>query len=241
MGLLSLIAVLHVFTRLRLRRAIRDADTLLVRVLDHATSNGFVRDHIQLKNAILDSLTPTSPETALAALTPRVAPHLDRMCRQMAAMFEDITGRKCHCTIKTFNKNNNMVSTKARDDLPHNSARRVIDEHKVEFHYRENTAFKEILENSSAGWYVGNDLQTLRRNGQYENSNANWDKQYNATVVVPITYSMSPQTMDREHCSGFITVDSMAGVFEEKVSCAVLMQYSAILYDFLSLLGKQEP
>jgi len=240
-AVISLVAALHLLSRLRLRRERGRANSLLPRVLDHGYGNGFIRDHIELKKAILDAATQPPPRMALAAQVPLVPPHLDRMCRQITAIFEEITGCRCHCTIKIYNKDNNMVSTMARDDLPHNAGRRRVDDNKPVFDYRDNTAFRDVLENSNVDCYINNDLVAARRNKQYDNSNPHWDKHYNSTAVAPITYSLTARTIDRDRCIGFITVDSMLATFDPRTSIAVLMPYSAILYDFLSLLGKQHP
>jgi hypothetical protein len=130
-----------------------------------------------------------------------------------------------------------MVSTKARDDLPHNINRGTVDEYMVEYRYQENTAFRRILEDSTVDVYINNDLAKASRDKEYDNSNSKWRDEYNATVVMPITFEASPQRIDSNSVLGFITVDSKTAKFDAEISKAVLGQYCLRQCDLLLMLG----
>jgi hypothetical protein len=158
----------------------------------------------------------------------------------VAQTFTGITSRPCHCSIKLFVENDH-VSTKARDVLSHNHARRSVDEHKKSYPYRENTAFKRIIDEDARWFYIENDLATAAARGEYINSNSNWRDHYNATVVVPITEHENPAAVTRASCLGFLTADSATAHFEQDISLAILRQYALRINDTLILLGKAQP
>lgn len=224
-----------VFLNMKTRRKLGRIQKLLPRLHDIAC--GVLRHHIELMRSLhtadFDPNHPTFRQNV-----EKIAPHLDLVCRRVATSFGDITGQKCHCSIKHYNKKTGMVSTKARDDLEHNLDRGKADEYKLDYPFAENTAFRRVLEDSTVDSYVNNDLLTSHRNGQYQNGNPDWRSSYNSTIVLPITSETASRKIDSNTVLGFLTVDSKKARFDDEVSKAVLGQYTVPIHDLLLMLGR---
>lgn len=108
---------------------------------------------------------------------------------------------------------------------------------------KDNSDFFEVVSPlfEKTYFYQGN-LKTYaegkRRNGeQYKNSNPNWDKFYNATVVVPIRIERNKlyhiATNDAYHILGFLCIDSMS---TDAFSKSLENYYVNILYAYADII-----
>lgn len=225
----ALFAILWLNSR---RRRSREKDRFL-QLLNESTT--FQRDHQAFKMKVVDALTTKTDPPPL----PDVAGHFDRICTIVAQTFELITKAKCHCSLKLFvDEESDHVSTKSRDSLAHNRGRGSVDEYKKSYPYRDNTAFKRIIDEATSLVYMNNNLAASAASGDYVNSNPDFPKHYNSVLVAPVTEHTNPAAVNRESCDGFLTIDSLKAQFDEGVCKEILRQYALWVHDTIKLLGK---
>ncbi len=163
--------------------------------------------------------------------------HLIVICTRISEIFEVLTRTKCHTSVKSFDRTNGTVATIARDALSHNRARGQSDEALQKFSYKENTAFRDILENPKRYMFRCNHLYLAALIGRYENTNPDWRKYYSATVVVPITLHRNQTEINEKTVVGFICVDNGATKFDKKTSRALLLIFVVLVHGIMLTLG----
>jgi hypothetical protein len=201
-----------------------------------------VEDHIkyydELYSILLDQTIEN--EIALRLISEKSRNHSIFLCSRLAEIFELQTYGPCHATIKTFNPEDQSVTTRTRDALSHNIDRTLVDEHLQSYDYRDNTAFQVIIDDPTKDFYVNNYLGVSSVLGKYKNANKNWKKHYRATVVMPICSKKSPAHITVSSVVGFVCVDNMCGNFSRRYSRAVLGVFVALITDMMIKLGELE-
>jgi len=134
---------------------------------------------------------------------------------------------KCHASLKYFDRLSGSVSTIARDGLD-NGIRKDVDVVLDSFDYKENTAFRKIIEDEDCSWYSGNFLR-LRK---YQNINKEWKKYYNSTMVVPVSLIRRASGINDQTVNGFLCVDSKAHKFADN-ELSKLLFICASVYVYL--------
>lgn len=87
-----------------------------------------------------------------------------------------------------------------------------------------------------ANFYFADDnLKDLYDNHKYVNSNLEWYKFYNATLVVPISMIVST---DERSVLGFITIDNQAGNLATKINTEFLCGVGDLLYNLFDIYGE---
>ena len=103
-----------------------------------------------------------------------------------------------------------------------------------------NTAFIHIFQEREQV-FARDDLQLL--GNAYKNENTSWKKQYNATIVAPIRYSI-PEKGDYR-CFGFIAIDSLnAGnknIFENEEAKYIIGHAADLMANFFLALSIAKP
>lgn len=128
-------------------------------------------------------------------------------------MMDVLTGDKCAVTIKILTAGEDnavMVKTFMRDAISY-ASRKSAASGAAQYPYYENTAFKEILSGSKRNYFASDDLANEQT---YSNSNANWKKSYNATLVCPIRMQLNEDELaERQDFSvlGFLCIDNNKG------------------------------
>jgi hypothetical protein len=128
-------------------------------------------------------------------------------------MMDLLTGDKCAVTIKIVAAADSgilMIKTFMRDAVSYR-ARKSADSLATEYPYYENSAFREILSGPKRNYFV---TDNLSGESTYSNSNPNWKKIYNATLVCPIRMQLNYDSpSDRQEFSvlGFLCVDNKNG------------------------------
>lgn len=136
-------------------------------------------------------------------------------------IFDILTSDQCSVAIKLLVPDDNpeltSVKTHYRDSISFRE-RRSVDGKMKSYHYFENTAFKTIIrEDYPNTFYYCNDLANEKG---YVNKNSDWNKFYNACLVVPI--SMPTTKEENKVIIGFICVDNMKGGFDEAIAKNIL-------------------
>jgi ABC-type multidrug transport system fused ATPase/permease subunit len=155
---------------------------------------------------------------------------LDYMVSNIKQTFDMITGDACSVCIKLLEQNKEgawMVKTFIRDHISYRE-RSNTDTFLPEYNFQANTAFKNILdEYCPESFYMRNDLKSEYKNGHYNNANKNWDKFYNACLVVPIR-----RIIDKQNSTivGFLCVDNQKGGFEDKIGLNTLASFGDLCY-----------
>jgi hypothetical protein len=163
---------------------------------------------------------------------------LDYMVSNIKQAFDLITGDACSICIKLLEQNDKrelMVKTFIRDHISYRE-RSTTDTSMPEYNYQANTAFKNILDDyCQDSYYLCNDLKSKNDNGDYNNANNNWNKFYNACLVVPIRL-----IIDGENSTvvGFICVDNKKGGFEERVGLNTLAAFGDLCYHLFVLFNE---
>lgn len=151
-------------------------------------------------------------------------------------LFEDYVKKPCAVSIKLLVPDahmNPMVNTYLRDSKSKLTRR---DEN---YEFAAHSPFVDLVSGRiKVGYYLNNDLRAARDRGEYRNSRADWDRDYNATLIVPIK---EPREFASQNIAGFLCVDSLTGRFDE-AACVHMAQIVAncifLSVVELSLLGK---
>jgi len=132
----------------------------------------------------------------------------------VAKYFSTYTGDpSCASCIKAHNWDgapSGNIKTLCRDNR--SGHERVYDNKLDPFHYKMNTAFKQICDEDS-DTYVCDDLDEAERNGKYQSLQNN--RTYHATLVSAIR---RPKTTDRKNIVGFLCVDNKTGNLDNEVA-----------------------
>jgi hypothetical protein len=180
----------------------------------------------------------TSDEEKSAAISSLSREHLVFLCSRISEIFEIITGCKCHTSIKTFNVETGLVTTRTRDALAYNADRVLADEHLASYPFQANTAFRLILSDPSCGMYLSNHLKLQSRIGRYENANNNWHKYYSATIVLPISKNRHSEEINQDSVIGFVCVDNNCGRLHSRYCDAILGIFVIVINNMLVKLGE---
>jgi hypothetical protein len=148
---------------------------------------------------------------------------------RISALFQQVTGRKCHVSIKLFEIE--KIRTVTRDDGAF-ANRREIDEHMNWYPYKDNTAFERILDDPQVKVFVSNHLLLQNLLGNYKNTNPKWKSLYSACMVVPITKKTHSAEINKDSVLGFLCVDNRSGGFEQKIGLNLLQSF-ARMYEFV--------
>ncbi len=92
-----------------------------------------------------------------------------------------------------------------------------------------NTAFKTVYE--GAEMFLHNNLKDLHSKGAYANENTEWQKHYNATLVVPI--QSHDRRINRREFYGFLAADSKNSIGKELYDrdvCMPILKHGAELF-----------
>lgn len=124
-----------------------------------------------------------------------------------------VTGDKCSVTLKLIKETNGIINVKTLYRDPHSYSKRKVNDYKNGspqiYVASDNTAFDVIVNPSKPEVvFVNDDLNSLKEKTLYNNNNQNWNKQYFATLVVPITDSYDKRG---NNLLGFLTVDNFRG------------------------------
>lgn len=207
----------------------------------------------QVAAGTLINLTSDSPETQNAdsevVIAGRYKQAQDKFLAEVVertrAIFETLIKERCAVCIKgifelegTQNElaaldagpGRVFVSTLRRDRESHHNRKGSNASY---YSVQENTAFEQILDRMEPNnYFIENDLDALAKKNGYRNSNHNWRKFYNATLVAPI-YVPNPDSAIERNAIGFLCVDSKRGTFNEDVHVSTL-QILAKLASFAS-------
>jgi hypothetical protein len=107
----------------------------------------------------------------------------------------------------------------------------------VIYNISDNTAFRNIYEGGNE-YFLHNDLKSLNDSGAYLNENPNWQKYYNASLVVPIQYQDKLEPGQRL-CYGFLAADSKNNGEQHLYNsedCLLIMRQAAELLTIFFLL-----
>jgi len=133
------------------------------------------------------------------------------------------------------------ITTRTRDALLHNGDRIVVDEHLKSFSYKQNTAFTKIIDDPVVAYYLSNHLRMSSFFGRYQNANQDWQKNYHATLVMPLTDKKNPAHITATSVIGFLCVDNMCGNFNPRYAKAVLGVFVSLVTDMMIKLGEIQP
>lgn len=167
--------------------------------------------------------------------------HADlRFSLQTAAdILRVLTDEKCATSLKVIvewgNGNERLsgarVQTVCRD--PTSQAMRGSHDDRV-FPLTDNTATEQILLRGEDFW-VSNDLLSLSRSGHYKNSRLGWERDYRATIAVPV-HAMRPSEYGVRRWGVFFA-DSLHGAFEHDACKGYMQQLS---WRFAVMLYREE-
>ena len=150
-------------------------------------------------------------------------------------IFDVITSDQCSVCIKIIipsekEEGQSYIKTHYRDSISYR-ARSEIDTEMETYPYYENTAFKKIInrEYPDRYWFC-NDLKNEKT---YNNMNPNWEKAYNATLVVPISFPVSSKE-GGQIIVGFICVDNFKGGFNEEITYNLLASIANLSFTLYS-------
>lgn len=148
-----------------------------------------------------------------------------------------LTGDNCAISIKLIAEGESgllMLKTFMRDASSYR-ARKGADSSAVEYPYYENTAFYEIMSGEQRNYFASDNLSAETT---YINSNRNWRKLYNATLVCPIRMQMirDEETDSLDYSViGFVCVDNMRGGLTKPASVEFLASVTDSLYNHFLL------
>ncbi|MGP8051701.1 MAG: hypothetical protein ACLPYB_13980, partial [Desulfobaccales bacterium] len=149
-------------------------------------------------------------------------------------LFDTLTRGRCSVCLKLIttdpkNDTGGLVRTFMRDSISYRE-RSNTDMRIPEFHVHENTAFKRILDNECPdSYYICNNLKEERG---YINLNQDWQKYYNACLVVPIRILKSKMngTKTQHIVIGFLCVDNLHGGFDDRIGLNILAAFGDSLF-----------
>lgn len=155
------------------------------------------------------------------------------LLEKASIVFREYTGYKCHTCIKGYERGR-KISTLARDGSTSDDRTRV-DEYRKSYHYTENTAFEQIIDNPNVSYFYSNHLIIRSVLGMYSNSHVGWRRYYNACAVVPLTDMTSSEAISTESVVGFLCVDNKRWGFDDRSCKNLLFFFSRILFHVTKL------
>ncbi len=161
---------------------------------------------------------------------------LNKALNHISKSLTSYTRDYAHISLKLFSKTDGSIRVIARDSQ---SARRrqETDEFLAEFSYKDNTAFRSIIDDSRTSYYLSNNLQSECKSGRYENKNENWLELYNSTIVVPIAMPREASHICDDSVTAFICADNKMGRFD-MVCKEFLLCQSSYIHDILLILSQ---
>lgn len=150
--------------------------------------------------------------------------------------FDILTHDECSVCIKLI-INDNEVKTYARDPVSYRE-RHDADLKLTTFPIRGNTAFDNITNPCHPdSTYISNDLS---KEAIYINKNPNWNKCYNACIVVPIRILNSNASVPEYRIIGFLCVDNLRGGFDRQICLNILASFGDLYYNLFEAFGTLE-
>ena len=166
-------------------------------------------------------------EDDFAKMSVELQQFIEGTINEISKIFRAYTGKACHASIKTYSSKTEIITTRARDIISDNR-RHSTDEALDNFQYKDNTAFKIILDNPRKWFFKSNHLRLRKLFGLYINKNKEWCKYYRATLVTPITKKSHPEKITKNSVWGFLCVDNKWGGFDGGAAPYLLSSFSRI-------------
>lgn len=155
-------------------------------------------------------------------------------------LFDILTKDECCVTIKLFDsisdrntenvKIDDVVAVTFKRDSVSRRSRRHIDSSMPSYNIKSNTAFREIVQSDNRSYYYCNNLM---ENKDYDNSNSNWRKYYNACLVSGIVADNDAKSYT---VLGALCVDNFKGNFDDKITHNILASiadiFASVLYEY---------
>ena len=139
-----------------------------------------------------------------------------------------------------FRNNQQWIITVYRDPDTYEKFREKREVGNRIYSVERNTAFIHIFQDKEQV-FAKDDLQAL--GDAYKNENALWWKQYNATIVAPIRYSVPEKGGYR--CFGFIAMDSLnpnkENLFENEEAKYIIGHAADLMANFFLVLSIAKP
>jgi hypothetical protein len=147
--------------------------------------------------------------------------------------FSFVSDDNCSVSIKVIDKNKEFIRTYFRDPVNLNKRKKSDRNYKSsKYKISENTAFDVILDPKFDNVHFYDDnLSELYDKHLYRNSNENWHKLYNSTLVVPISIVLKENDRD---ILGFITIDNKKGNLSTDVNKEFLFGIGDMLYNMFN-------
>jgi hypothetical protein len=188
----------------------------------------YVRNVCNELDTLLSKESPTSEDinTCLRAFEK----FLTNTLAYTKSYFDLMTNSKNACCLKLLK--DRKAKTLLRDPISFKERKRndvdlSTKENKL-YDVDNNTAFKTICDsNKMQSWYICDDCHQRHKNGEYANTNPNWDKLYKAVAVFPIS---KLQPNDTRKILGFICVDNKNGNLASEVTKETLGAIGDALY-----------
>lgn len=248
--LLVILMGLFVYTNFKYAQKIQNYDSLLL------TNNNILRENnkkdvelkstpetlsdinyynettwIKLENIIVKGNKQGLTEKDMCCVCDILFSYLVAFTSCIQSYYSSVTGDKCAVTIKLIRKTHNqdMVKTFFRDPISfpkraQNDKR--LDGSKFIYRTEENTGFSIILDKKYYDLnFSCDDLASM--GGNYSNTNPNYRKFYNATIIEPITIKKQDKFAIKE----FVCVDNLDGNLNRKglkytLECCAIQLYS---------------
>ncbi|MEI9899165.1 MAG: hypothetical protein WDN31_02480 [Hyphomicrobium sp.] len=175
--------------------------------------------------------------------------YINVLLTNIREIFTFYTGSTCAACIKTLNLTNDVKhlldydgSSSIPEDLPfvytfaRDSASRKLRAHVDKrqelsiYRYDQNTGLTLAKSDSSSGFWHHNDLKSLGT--LYQNKNSDWDKYYNAALIVVLRNPVGEQV---EEALGFLCVDNKIGNFDADTCRSIMEILANIVYYTLRL------
>ncbi len=156
------------------------------------------------------------------------------MLSNIKEIFDILTFDEVSVCIKILYKEKEefLVKTFMRDNISYRE-RSNTENLLSQYPYYENTAFKNIMDpHCPDSYYLCNDLSN---DNVYHNINNNWNKYYNACLVVPIRLLVSKQ---ESNVIGFICVDNVDGNFDDKIAVDILGSFGDNCFHLFNLFNE---
>lgn len=159
----------------------------------------------------------------------------DVFLNQISAICQYYTGDECGVCFKTFNPENNSISTEIRCTKSKSERQNNDVGELSQFQYNENTAFSHIIDGKN-GHFCGDYLKFKAITGAYKNKNKKWNEHYNSTIVVPVTLERDPSKFSKYNIYGFICIDSKRMAICDVIIINMLKQAAMMWCSLLSRL-----
>jgi len=154
--------------------------------------------------------------------------YLNLLLQNLQDLYGRLSGKQCAITIKAIDENS-KVSTIHRDGVSIRQ-RSAVDKKMQSFRFEENTAFYRIMASHYDNDYYATD--NLTKEVDYKNKNKDWQKLYNACVVVPIRKFLGGEEVGRLKYDvfGFLCVDNLGGGLNNPLSIEICSLIGDNLY-----------